>query len=395
MLTKNLLKGRILDGKLKPTFITKKNALGMDATSQIVELAGKMNGVSFTKFKSALSEAGLSLNPYAQGLVKILKDKFITHEDIDFEAIRWDLIKASESERAHASSYEEFLANMEERFHEEFSGLQSKIYGDLDEEVPMMISKDLTSSLLVERYNMATAKGFLIKAEEIEVKVKAHSSVLKPLFTRIKFLGLFVEDLSFDDDGASFILSGPVSIVSGAKAYGIKFASVLNILSEYESWNLSATLVHNDKDAILNLDQKSPISSSEKQKRKADFVPENIKTFIEMHNSKAPEWELEASCEMLNFGEESYCFPDLKAVSLGGEVKYIELFGKWNKSALTKRLSQLQSCVSQGVVVGVDKSLIKDKEIAKKIDKTPLFQKVGFSYRDLPSSKVLKSILAK
>ena len=57
-----------------------------------------MNGKSFVAFKKSIDEAGLSVNPYVPGLMKVIKDHFIDLEEIDYEKLRWELIKASESE---------------------------------------------------------------------------------------------------------------------------------------------------------------------------------------------------------------------------------------------------------------------------------------------------------
>jgi predicted nuclease of restriction endonuclease-like RecB superfamily len=394
MLTKNLLKARIIDSVLKPTFLTKKNALGWDACAALVELSNTSSGVSYSKFKKLVSEAGMSLNPYVQGLLKVLKDKFVVTEDIDFEELRWKIIKASESERVNARSYDEFRENLSDRLGIDFSELKEKIYGDLDEEAPIKFSDNLSHENLISQYNLALAQGFLVKAEDVLIEVKAHSSDLKPLFARIKFLGLFIEDLKISDGGlARFTVSGPLSVIESSRAYGIKFIGVLSILTEYECWSLKANIVHNGKNAELALNEKSPIHSGKIAKRKSDFVPENLVGFIDLFNNKNLDWKVEPGCEIVNFGKEELCFPDLIVKSLDGQKRYVELFNKWNKKALMNRLDRLQDCANNDVILGIDRSLAKDKKISKKIEKSSEFQKVGFLYRDVPSSKALKSLL--
>jgi predicted nuclease of restriction endonuclease-like RecB superfamily len=393
MLTKSLLKGRVLDKALKPTFITKKNALGYGVCDDFVSLTHKMHGQSYVAFKKSIETAGLSVNPYVSGLMKVIKDQYIDLEDIDYEKLRWELIKASEAERANALSYEEFRQNLEERFKQDFSKLSLSIYGDLEEEIPMSVKPELSRDSLVVAYNLALAKGFLVKAESLKIVIMGHASELKKLFMRIKFLGLFVEDLTACEGGFEFCVSGPLSMTTGVKAYGIKFVGLISILADFEQWSLEADVVHNSKNAVLKLDNKSPITDSSKSKRASNFVPENIQTIIDMRNDDQLGWKLEPSWEMVNFGEESYCFPDIKAISDGEEVRYIELFNKWNGKALIGRLDQLEICLDKGVYLGIDRSLLKDKKISKKIEKIKLSQQVTFLYRDIPSSKALKGIL--
>lgn len=395
MLTKSLLKGRILDGVLKPTYITKKNTLGFGVSEELVLLTKRMNGKSFVAFKKSIDEAGLSVNPYVPGLMKVIKDHFIDLEEIDYEKLRWELIKASESERAGATSYEQFQQRMADRFNMDFNKLSLSIYGDLDEEVPISVKVDLNREALVQKYNLDLAKGFLVKAENISVQVKGHSSELKKIFSRIKFLGLFVENLCGDESGFRFQVSGPLSMTTGVKAYGVKFVGLLSVLSEFDNWSLEAEITHNSKKAVLNLDQKSPIKSEKKALKSSEYIPENIRAILDLQTKLDLDWKLEASCEMLNFGSEQYCFPDVKAFSSDGEVRYIELFNKWNSRALLSRLEQLETCSDMGVYLGIDRTLTKDKKISKKLEKNKLSQSFTFLYRDVPSSKALKSMLKK
>lgn len=394
MLTKNLLKGRIIEEVMKPTYITPKNALGADASETICDIAFKCNGKSYSYFKNQVEEAGISTNPYVPALMKVLKDEFISHQEVDFETLRWEYIKASEAERVMASSYEEFQKNIEERFNTDFDKLKLNIYGDLDEEVPISVKEDLTSENLIQRYNYATAQGFLIKAEEIKVSVSAHVSLLRQLFSKIKFLGLFIEELNVGDSAANFKISGPLSVVSSSKAYGIKFSGILKSLCEFEKWSLEAEIIHNEKKALLIINEKSPISRGSKEKKKANYIPEEVSSLIKMFNKKENDWVLEANSQVINLGNEVYCFPEFRLkTEKSGEEKYIELFNKWNKTALLTRLGQISDVISCGLLLGIDRNLAKDKEIAKKIEKMPAFQSVGFVFRDLPTTKVIESLL--
>ena len=71
---------------------------------------------------------------------------------------------------------------MADRFNMDFNKLSLSIYGDLDEEVPISVKDGLDRESFFQKYNLDLAKGFLVKAENISVQVKGHSSELKNFF---------------------------------------------------------------------------------------------------------------------------------------------------------------------------------------------------------------------
>lgn len=397
MLTKNLLKARIIDGVLKPTFITEKNKLGWQACGILCDAIKRLEGFTFNDLKQALAKIDFSLNPYSAPLMKVLNDAFISHEDIDFAEYRTKVFKISETERAAARTYEDFREQMEERLSQSFDGIQAKLYGDLGDESPMIIDSTLNHLNLVDAYNISLAKSFLVLTNEITIEVEAHSSTLRPLLSRIKFLGLMIEDLAMGEKNCRFKVSGPLALSSGAKAYGAKFVGVLKILTEYEKWSLQADLVHNNKNATLLYSHESdflPQAQQNKQAKKSrDYVPDELLKVCEIFNNSGSEWIVSPCLEFINLGQQNYSFPDLKASSEGKDVHYIELFGRWAKTGLKNRLKHIATCRDHKLVLGIEKSLIKDQEIEKIVKNSQLIQDGSFTYRDIPGSKVLRKVL--
>lgn len=394
MLTKSLLKGRVIGSVLKPTFISNKNQLGIEAVRHLLNIIKMNQDITLNTFKKIIGDEGLAVNPYTAGLLKVIKDNFTGVDPTNFEKLRWEIIKASQAERVCASSYEAFKENISDRMGMSFDVIQRSIYGDLEEEALLKFAENLGESSLISKYNYNLAQGFLVKAEGLEINIFEHVSQLKPLCARIKFLGLFIESSVIKDNGSlQLIISGPLSITDNVKAYGLKFAAILSMLIDYSKWSLNADVVHNDKKAKFILDDKSPIFVKSQNRRRENYVPDHILNLIGAFNERNKAWQLQPGCEIINLGNEQLCFPDVIAKSSRGDTRYIEFFNKWNKKNLVDRLETLTKNCRNDILVGAERSMLKDKEFSKIIQNTSKFQDVGFTFKDVPSTRALKSLL--
>ena len=313
--------------------------------------------------------------------------------EVDFQKVRWDLIKASESERAFADSYTNFRENIEERFNQDFTEVSSSIYGDLEDQRPMVIDQNLDKQSLVLSYNLANVKGFLQYAEKLQITVEAKNHDMKKLFARLKFLGLFVEELDFANQKSSFMISGPFSVNSSSRAYGIKFSGVISIIKDFEKWSVDAYLKYKGESLRMFLDDSCPLRKPGIALRKTNYISEYIKCVIDTFQSKESPWAIEACGEMINFGGETYCFPELKLTRASRPEIYFEFFHKWSRTALLSRLKDLAFCKKNGVLLAVDSALLKDVDLDNYFEKDQSFQSLLFSFREIPShSKMIKAI---
>ena len=73
-----------------------------------------------------------------------------------------------------------------------------------------------------------------------------------------------------------------------------------------------------------------------------------------------------------------------------GLVKlFIELFHRWHRSALTKRLDMFDSVTEQNLVLGLDKALVSDSHVADIVEKNDQI----FVFNSFPSLSKIATVL--
>lgn len=109
----------------------------------------------------------------------------------------------------------------------------------------------------VDRQNLALVIGLLERATEVTARVRVDP---QPLAWRAKREGLIATFA--DEDGATRVaLSGPLALFRDTTKYGAALARFVPHLVAARGWSLAAKIVMPDSSAVLELDDRAPLSS--------------------------------------------------------------------------------------------------------------------------------------
>lgn len=395
MLTKNLIKSRTVDGVLKPTFIQKNNQAAKGVARLISVTALANQGKSFEAFKAAVECDEYVLSPVAAGLTKVLKDEFIEHEAIDFSEYRRGVFAASEVNRVGASSFDEFEELMTESMGETPNQVRTMLYGDLDDQTPMVIEPSLNAEKLIDAYNISMLKGLIFHARRVKVSISAVSTEIKSFVRKVNFLGLYISSLEMEDGNLTMEISGPLTFKNAAKAYGLKFVGVVKTLLEYEDWFIEADVEMQQKKGTLKL------GSGDLRKvglgvgvKSSDYVSEDVTSLIDALNSSNSSWKFSPAKEIVNLGRKVYSFPVIKAQAQDGKTKFFELLSPWQTGDLHDKLELLNERKSRDIIVGFDKKAKLSSKTEKMIENLQGDDSFIFTFRDVPTLRKINNFLA-
>ena len=92
---------------------------------------------------------------------------------------------------------------------------------------------------------------------------------------------------------------------------------------------------------------------------------------------------------------ESVCFPDYLLTHSTGKKVAMELFHTWHAAPLQERLQQLDAQNHAPLLLGVNRSLLKNEELAKKVESSPYFSHFGFYFREAPTAAKIIPLMGK
>jgi predicted nuclease of restriction endonuclease-like RecB superfamily len=141
----------------------------------------------------------------------------------------------------------------------------------------------------------------------------------------------------------------------------------------------------------LHLDQTCGIRSHYRQF--LSYVPEEIQLFSQQLAKKLTDWELTSSSDYVPLVGESLCFPDYLLTHNSGKKVALELFHTWHAAPLQARLQQLDAQNRAPLLIGVNRSLFKNAELANQVESSTYFQRFGFYFREVPTATKIIPLL--
>ena len=154
-------------------------------------------------------------------------------------------------------------------------------------------------------------------------------------------------DLTADSDqpekNIRIRFDGPMSLFDSTTKYGIRLACFLPTALAVEEAKISASLVWGKRPArkVIWEHHGSKVSFPNRHRLAPPAHPE-IKGLHKLWQSTENDWELDACCQVLPFGESQFWIPDylLKNRSDGRKV-FVEILADWKKDRLTKMIQGL------------------------------------------------------
>lgn len=409
MLTKDLLRYRIIGGMVKPTFVKTDNPA-------LLELADQLLSIHDPEQRPTRGEIGEETQPLinghkdvklAKGLHKMILDRceFQHPSDLDYHKLRRAAFAASAAELKSmvendgTASFRETVARTLETTPIE---LKEQIYADLPENERLLSIKPTSQRELLERYNVSLVQSILLRNQSLSVKVETPSPVkMRNLLKYLKFFRLLaviepdVEGAIDDDESPTRLkmtIDGPASLFENTQKYGLQLASFFPAVCALDKWEIDGEVSLRRQTFQLRLNQKSGLVSH--YRHFGDYVPDEIAAFATSFQSKHPQWRVDDNPHFIDAGDQTLIFPDFSFIDADtGQVVHLELFHRWHSTQILQRLERCAEKNIDNLIVGVDRFLHKRPEIQRQMDNSEWFGENGFLFRDFPGADTVAKLL--
>ncbi len=409
MLTKDLLCFRTKSGRIQPKFIDTKSTKFLKIAFKLTELYSQSVGKdreTLENLSKQVLERFTSGITVARGLEKLLIDRteFDTELKKEVLELREKVFRNSSAlmrKNEHSGLYDSDISENESlnlyrkalasSIGSTMENLSNQLYSDLPPFQKVMKFRKINGEALLHRYNCAQVQGLLLRSEKIKLNLPESSSAsLRQLLKYIRFNKLLVK-ISFDKKKRKSIdmqIDGPLSMFLQTQKYGLNLANFFPAILHQPEWKLDATVrIRKNNTHFLQLDQSCGIRSHLKQF--LAYVPEEIQKLGQQFAKRLPDWTLNSSNEFVSLPGENICFPDYLLKHNSGKKVSLELFHNWHSAPLLNRLSQLDAQKKAPLLIGINRSLLKNLDVANKLNSSYYFSRFGFLFRDVPTTATM------
>jgi predicted nuclease of restriction endonuclease-like RecB superfamily len=169
------------------------------------------------------------------------------------------------------------------------------------------------------------------------------------------------------------------------KKYGLQLASFLGAVPLLSRYRLTATIRLPRKVACsLELTDEDPLRSP--WAGAPGHLPEELQAFVEAFQDEA--WTIDTTPELRPVGVKDVAVPDFVLRHREKGAVAVELFHRWHRSLLQRRIEALASRPDPTLILGVDRSLL-DEALEKEIEGSDRM----FVFNAFPSKRALEKVL--
>ena len=399
MLTRELLIFRRVKGNLRPTFIDVRDEPHLALAAALIEIfehgIGETRGTLDEALDVLVGEA--RKQKFARGLVKLLQDRCGFEEAGDAASTlrRQAFVASAATLRAlpDDATLDLYLERLGAALPLPLDDCRTQLYADLTEHRKLLTRVLPTPQALLERYNLAQAQGLALYAQGLRVRTPSQSQLeLRKLLRWLKWSRL-VAEVHREGDEWVLQVEGPGAMFDMQKKYGLQLANFLAAVPLLSKYTLEAEVdVPRGAKGTMVLDHKDPLRALD-QSALGHIPPEIEAGMAALADER---WTCEALPELRHTGATGMCVPDfgLRDRESGASI-VVELFHRWHRHALLRRLDELRTRPDPALVLGVDLSLVKpgkdgkDDELAARVHDHPQV----FTFNKFPSRRRLQPIL--
>lgn len=402
MLTRDLLRHDLREGRLRPRFVKPDNAPLLALAESLIAIHAQGEGQTLEELAELAAPLVTAYRSplIAKGLQKLLLDRCQFQEgDPELPAFRLGVFRKAAAHLAQPglddlTAYRRVVG---EAVGEEPDPLSRRLFADLPVRQPLEGFRPLTPEALLHRYNLALAQGPLLHCAALTLELMGERVPrLRAFLRHLRFLQLLALVESLPGGGCRVTVDGPLNLLQQTQKYGLQLANLLPVVAGMGRWRLRAEVrLPHHRPAVLELDDQSGLVSH--FTRLGGYQPEEFALFARQLREEAPQWEVLPDPPLLNLGERELVAPDFSFRQREGKrIVHLELFHRWHRSALLRRLATLEhprGGTPPPLVLGVDRSLRKLAEVAERLDRSPWFAERGFLYTDFPPVKRVIKVL--
>lgn len=393
MLTRELLAFRRVQGKLRPTFVDVRDEGHLGLAAALVDTFRHAIGETRGALDETLDAVvGESRKPkIARGLIKLLIDKSSFEEPGDAALALRRVAFAAGAAALRALPEEVPLAIYIERLTPTLpaplADCRDHLYDDLAEHRRLVDAVLPTPRALLERYNLALAQGLAFYASSLRVRTGTQSPLeLRRLLRWLKWSRL-VADIRRDGDEWALQVEGPGAMFDMQKKYGLQLATFLAAVPLLTRFTVEADVaVPRGVSGTLALDHKDPLCALDRTA--LGHIPPEIEAGLATLGDAR--WTVDPLPDLRHTGATGMCVPDFALHDRDtGTSLVVELFHRWHRRALLRRLDELTTRPDPGLALGVDLSLLKEDGLAARIEGHPQI----FTFNKFPSRRRLQPLL--
>ena len=413
VLTKDLLCFRTNRGKIIPKLIDPETTKLLEIADELIKVFSGSVGQVREKLEEAAKQV-LDVFPgnavVGRGLEKLLLDRteFDTEAKTELTELRRKVFVRSSSiikgkgtfslrgfDEGDSVNLLKYQNEIAQKIGVSVADLGRQLYGDLPPFQQVLNFRKMSATGLLHRYNCAQIQGLLLRCEAMTICLpESGAAKLRQLLKYLRFNKLLVKISHHQKKKKTLMLEidGPLSMFVNTQKYGFNLANLFPAILHQPYWDLEAEVrIRKNQLHSLQLDQTCGIRSHYRQF--LAYVPEEIQLFSHELAKKLPDWELTSSADFIPLTGESLCFPDYLMTHYSGKKVALELFHTWHSAPLRNRLQQLDEQNEFPLLIGVNRSLLKNTELVEQIESSPYFSRFGFYFREVPTAAKIIPLL--
>ena len=414
MLNRSLISAICRQGVVHPTFVKTTSPAHLELATQLLEAYRSaalqhQSAAELEEFLAPLIDGAFNRR-FALALRKLLEERstFSSLAELDFPALRAEALRRS-AELLQGNeplpSAAEWNDTLQQASLPDNPLLRDgRLYADLPENDCLQEFKDLNAPQLLNRYNLALVQGILLNAKRLDIHVAtADAPRLRRLFKYLRFFQLLAMVEAEDEVRETtspallrmhLVVDGPASILDQSKRYGLQLAIFFPAVCALEQWSLEAEVSWKTRNnVLLRISQDSRLECP--YHNFAAYVPDEIRMFHQHFQETVADWKIVGDTPFLRGEGREILFPDLSFKHQDGTLVHLELFNRWHANGLAERLSWLAKHPDIPLILGVDRTVLRDAELQDVLDQSAWFAQYGFLYHDYPTCERTRKALQK
>jgi predicted nuclease of restriction endonuclease-like RecB superfamily len=261
---------------------------------------------------------------------------------------------------------------------------RERLYSDLEEYRRLAAFDPVDAPGLLDRYNLAQVQGLLFFADRITIEADEPDLLeVRRLLRHLKFCRL-VAELSRHEGTWTLTVDGPGAVASMSKKYGLHLASFFSMVPILSRYTMTATVrpPHRGEAALVVSHEDGLVATD---LRPSGFIPEEIAAFA----SDLEGWTVDPAPDVRNVGVSDVAVADF-TLHRSDVTVAVELFHRWHRGPLERRLIALEVKPDPFLVLGVDRALL-DGELRSRVETSDQV----FVFSDVPSKRALAKVLSR
>ncbi len=403
MLTKNLIRYSIRNGRIYPRFVKSDDPQLTPIAAELIELFKASVGqerAALLEQSALIVESDPASMITLRGLEKLLLDR------TEFDAAPREELIASRAgifaqtaellTRQPFSDFREYEQALLKKLGKPRQELAAELYQDLPQHHKVIRFRSLSAERLLHRYNAAQVQGLLMHCTQLQLTVSdANPAQFRQLCKYLRFRQLLAEIRSTGPESFRIDIDGPLNLFFQVQKYGMNLALFFPAVLHLPAWRLEADIRIKKRTGYqLILDHKSKLQPY--SHHFLAYTPEEISMFMVNFSNQVKEWEIDAGSDFLPLPGEAYCFPDFRLRHKNGAEIALELFHPWHARQLTQRLETLRDWPGKPpLIIGVSRELLKKDHPEEALAEHPYFSQYGFLFRSTPTFRSVRAILKK